>query len=383
MNKIGILLPRSTYYHAISFDLFEGFRSGLKQCGHEDVKVVTENIGFGADRQQVYRSAERLLLEENVGIVLAYVGHRTAQLLRPLFMSANRLLIVLDAGAHLPQEWPVSSNIIYHSLHNSLGAYLAARRAANDGFTQGGMVCNYYDGGYLHTVAITNGFVNSGGAIAFNHATGYTPSEFQLDPLTDHLKNHVDACLLPVFSGDFTEWFYRDMKKMFPEKLPPLYLPPFSLEETMLSCSVFPGNNARGIAAWSKHLDNAENRQFKDVMTLNGRDANLFSLLGWEGAWIALEALAKMKMNNNNARLTSDQLMSFRFQSPRGEVYFDAGTKTSLAPMYEAQLEDDGTGHCSLKVTGESKATRQAYAEMSMSPLENAMSGWFNSYTCN
>ncbi|MFM2017861.1 MAG: hypothetical protein RL007_1517 [Bacteroidota bacterium] len=383
MDKIGLLLPRSSYYQSIGFELFDGFRSGLKQYGHDEVKVVTENIGFGADRQQVYRSAEKLLMEENAGIVFAYVGHRTAQLLRPLFMAANKLLVVLDAGANLPQEWPVSANIIYHSLHNSLGAYLAAQRAVHDGFSQGGMVSNYYDGGYLHTLAITNGFINKGGTICFNHATGYTPEEFKLNPIVEHVDKFPDSCLLPVFSGDFAEWLYRDLKKLFPEKLPPLYLPPFALEETMLSKSVFPGPSAYGIAAWSKHLDNTENRIFTEAMAESGRNANLFSLLGWEGARIAVEALARMTENKNDAWLTGEQIKTFRFQSPRGEIYFDAATNTSLAPMYEAQLEDDSSGNCRLKITGDAKETSAAYTAMTAPPLENVISGWYNSYTCN
>lgn len=383
MQKIGILLPRSSYYNSIGFDLFEGLRAGLDQTGHEDVKIVTENIGFGADRQQVYRSAEKLLLEENAGVILAYVGHRTAQLIRPLFMSANRLLIVLDSGANLPQEWPVSQNILYHSLHNSLGAYVAARRAVRDGFSDGGMVSNYYDGGYLHIMAITNGLIHSGGEIRFNHATGYTPGEFNLDALTDHLKNFPEACLLPVFSGDFNEWFFRDIKNLFPEKLPPMYVPPFSLDEVMLANASYPGDHVRGVAAWAKSLENAENKKFIQALEESGREANLFSLLGWESAWLAIEALAKMKENKNNARLASDQLKAFRFQSPRGEIYFDAGTNTTIAPMYEGHVENDGNGHCKLKITGEANQIAEAYAAMTAPQLENAISGWFNSYTCN
>lgn len=383
MQKIGILLPRSSYYSSISFDLFEGLRAGLNAAGHEDIKIVSENIGFGADRQQAYRSAEKLLLEENAGVVLAYVGHRTAQLLRPLFMSANRLLIVLDAGAHLPQEWPASQNILYHSLNNALGAYLAGKRARSEGFSEGGMMSNYYDGGYLHIVGITNGFTDNGGKMAFNHATGHTPQEFKLEPVADHLKTYPEACLLPVFSGDFCEWLYRDMKALFPEKLPPMFVPPFALEETMLANSVFPGDNVRGIAAWAKDLENAENKKFTGAIADAGREANLFSLLGWEAATLAIEALAKMQANKNNARLAGDQLKEFCFQSPRGEIYFDADTNNSIAPMYDAQLEDDGNGHCKLKITGTTSGIAEAYTALSAVPLENAISGWFNSYTCN
>ena len=71
MNKIGLLLPRSSFYNTIGFDLFEGLKSGLKKIGRDDIKLVTENIGFGTDKQQCYRSAEKLLLEEDVDLIIA------------------------------------------------------------------------------------------------------------------------------------------------------------------------------------------------------------------------------------------------------------------------------------------------------------------------
>src|SRR4051794_32562428 len=124
MQTIGLLLPRSTYYTGLSFDLFEGVRFSLNFLEREDIRVVTENIGFGTDKQLCYKAAEELIMHQNATVVLAYIGHRMAQVLKPLFQASNRLLIVLDAGANVPHEWPETPNIIYHSLHNSFGSWL-------------------------------------------------------------------------------------------------------------------------------------------------------------------------------------------------------------------------------------------------------------------
>jgi len=51
MSQIGILIPRSTFYETVGFDMFEGLRSGLKHLGREDIKIFSENIGFGTDQQ--------------------------------------------------------------------------------------------------------------------------------------------------------------------------------------------------------------------------------------------------------------------------------------------------------------------------------------------
>ena len=218
MRSIGILLPRSTFYATISFDIFEGFRSALKHLGREDLTIVSENIGFGAEKQECYRAAEKLLLHENVPVVFAYIGHRTAQLLRPLFMAANRLLIVLDAGSHLPHEWPSSPNIFYHSLHNALGAWLAGEMAVKHGHQQAGMVSGFYDGGYLQTYALTTGFKTRHTDLVFNHATGYKREEFSLLPLKSQMQIYPQACLLTLFSGDFVQWFLEELSLVFPQE---------------------------------------------------------------------------------------------------------------------------------------------------------------------
>ena len=279
MQTIGIVLPRSTYYETIGFDLYEGLRSGLKNLGRNDIKIVSENIGFGADKQQCYRSAERLLLEENADLVIAYIEHRTAQLLRPLFLAANKMLIVLDAGTNLPHEWSACPNIFYHSLHNALGAWHIAKDAVANGHKNAGMVTGYYDGGYLHTYSISKSFEIAGGTICFNHATGYKDIDFTMESLKLHLEQYPDSALLSLFSGDFVQWYFEGIKNLFENKNIPIYLPPFAFEETMLSQAVYPSNNIKGIAAWSKNINSEANLNFIDTITETGRTPNLFSLL--------------------------------------------------------------------------------------------------------
>jgi branched-chain amino acid transport system substrate-binding protein len=382
MQVIGILLSRSTYYQTIGFDLYEGLRSGLKQLGRSDIKIVTENIGFGADKQQCYRSAEKLLLEENASIVIAYIGHRTAQLLRPLFLAANRILIVLDAGANMPHEWPTCPNIFYHSLHNSLGASLAAKEAIKDGYKNAGMVTGYYDGGYLHTHSISKAFQDNGGTISFNHATGYKTEDFTMEPLKEHLNNFPESALLSIFSGDYVQWYFKQIKNTFEKENLPVYLTPFGLEETMLSDAIYPGDNAKGIAAWSKKIESTENQIFIETITELGKTPNLFSLLSWESATIAIKALELALEHKNNIPNISQDLQSLSFISPRGEIYFDPKTNTSISPLYKASIISNTEGKCELQLEGEVTEVNEYYKKLTDQDLDQTTSAWYNSYVC-
>lgn len=382
METIGILLPRSTYYAGLSFDMFEGFRSSLNHLGLNEIRIVTENIGFGTDKQQCYKSAEQLIMHENAKIVFAYIGHRMAQVLRPLFQASNRILVVMDAGVNVPQEWPESPNIIYHSLHNALGSWLTAKRAVRDGYSTAGMVTGYYDGGYLHTWGLASGYDDAGGSISFNHATGYSQADFTMEPLKEHMEQFPKSALLSIFSGDYVQWYFEGLKDVFGDQQLPVYLPPFGMEESMLEQAVYPGDNARGIAAWSKQIENKENKEFIDVIETAGRTPNLFSLLGWESAIIAKRLLELLKENNNHVQRSSDGINDFSFESPRGKVTFHPGTRTSIAPLYEARLEKNDTGNCTLRIESVITETETEFEKFIEQSTENAISGWYNSYTC-
>ena len=381
IQTIGFLLPRSSFYQGISFDLFQGLKSSLTFLGQENVRVVSENIGFGTDKQLCYKSAEHLIIHENAQIVFAYIGHRTAQVLRPLFAAANRLLIVLDSGAHLPQEWPASPNIFYHSLNNSLGTWLSSGLAVRNGHTIGGIATGYYDGGYLQTVGAFNGYLHAGGVIDFNIATGHQREDFSMQPLKEQFTTTDNKCVLSIFSGDYVQWFFDDLVQYFPKQNIPVYMPPFAFEESMLKEAVYPGNNVTGIAAWSKNLSNEQNKLFIETIESAGREANLFSLLGWESGFIAAFLLGQFSVQKNTA-IVGEQLKSFSFDSPRGKISFHPESHCSISPLYEAKIDNDGTGHCSVTIIGEITETKEAFDLLISQDLGQAVSGWYNSYTC-
>ncbi|MBC5835264.1 ABC transporter substrate-binding protein [Flavobacterium sp. F372] len=381
MNKIGFLLPRSTFYDTIGFDLFEGLKLGLQQLGRDDVKIVTENIGFGADKQQCYRSAEKLLLEENVNLVIAYIGHRTAELLRPLFLAANKMLIVLDSGASLASEWPSCPNIFYLSLHNALGAWMSAKNATKEGYKSGGMVSGYYDGGYLHTYSISKSFEATGGNINFNQVTGYKEDDFTMSPLKNHLMQYPNSALLSLFSGDFVQWYFREIKKEFEGENLPIYLSPFGLEETMLQNAVYPSNKIKGVTSWSTKIENEKNKLFLTTLESLGKKSNFFSLLGWESAQLAIEIIELSFKHSHKIISIANELQLFEFETPRGKIYFDSKTNTSISPLYEVTVIESN-GMCELKLDNQIQNIKEEFEKMCALPLDNVTSAWYNSYTC-
>lgn len=381
MQKIGVLLPRSTYYETINFDIYQGLKLGLENLENKEYKIIIENIGFGAEKQQCYRAAEKLLLEENVSIVVAYIGHRTAELLRPLFLAANKILLVLDAGANLPNEWPTCPNIFYHSLHNSLGARLTAKKAVNDGFKEGALITGYYDGGYLHTYSISKSFEDFNGKIVFNHATGYKTEDFSMEPLQSHLNTYPNTALLSLFSGDFVQWYFKEIEKYFKNHNLPIYLAPFGMEESMLEKAVFPSNNVKGVISWSKKINNSKNKTFIETLEKSEKKPNIFSLISWESAFIIEKILNLLDIHKNNIIEVSNGLKDFEFDGPRGTVSFDSKTNTTLSPLFEAKIVEKN-GFCEIEIEKNISNYKEEFEKLTSLELENINSAWYNSYTC-
>jgi len=376
------MLPRSTFYASIGFDILEGLKGGLTHAGNNQIQIITESIGFGAEKRDCYAAAERLLMVENVTVVFAYIGQRTAQLLRPLFMAANKLLIVLDAGSSMPNEWPASPNILFHSLHNSLSGWFTSQMAAHDGFNAMGTVSGFYDGGYLQTYALARGCTDNNGTIVFNHATGYRLEDFTMLPLNQHSKNNPDACILSLFSGDYVQWFFDELIKTFPTNCPPVYAAGYTLEESVLDTIIFPETIIKGTVAWSRQIDTPANTTFINAIDDSGRAANIFSLLGWEAAMLAIVSLSGMEDNKNNGKKALQYLMQQSFEGPRGKLTFHQQTNHTLSPMYCVEIEKNTDNTSALKIISVIENPENAYEQLISEPLNDATTGWYNSYAC-
>jgi len=382
MRKIGILLPRSSFYAMIGPDMFEGLRSGLQQLGCGDIRICTEQIGFGADKRECYAAAERLLLQEEVSVVFAYIGHRMAQLLRPLFMSMNKVLVVLDAGSSMPQEWPSSPNILFHSLHNSLSCWLTTQMAGRDGYREMGMVTGFYDGGYLQTYALALGCVHGGGQMVYNHATGYQAHDFTMAPLRRHVTDYPAACMLALFSGDYVQWFFDGARRHIGDVSPAVYASGYTLEETVLRQTDFPHMPVKGVVSWSRHISGKANEIFVHTLEEKGRAANVFSLLGWEAALMAVPLLDLLDREKQQGSKALAQFREMTFEGPRGMISFHEALHYSLSPMYEVNVVPDAEGKSALSVAATIDTPLAAFEQMTAPPLSEVVSGWYNSYVC-
>src|SRR5690606_14486819 len=200
----------------------------------KEVRVIPENIGFGEDSKDIYAKAEKLLLQDEADLIVAYLSPANAELLYPLIDAAGKTMIVLDPGMNYPTA-PPGANAIHISLQGIHAAYLAGKKAGADG-KQVIMANSFYDGGYRGPWAYSRGIQDAGGEVIHNYVGHYKVSEFTVAPLTEVLNKRkessiIAACFSTYAASLFINSLYRENESLIPHEY---YCSSYMLEEQTL-----------------------------------------------------------------------------------------------------------------------------------------------------
>jgi branched-chain amino acid transport system substrate-binding protein len=370
-EKIGVLLPRATDYPSIGFDLLDGMRLGLKQSGTE-AAFITENIGFGDNHALNYAKTEKLIMEDNVSMIVAYASAAIAEPLFGLMESAGRPIIVLDAN--MTHTSAPASPMAYHiSLQGMEACRLSGKRAAMGG-KKVLMAGSFYEGGYRGIYAMVQGIAESGGEVMGYYVSGYKISEFNIDSYREQISKQIADSVCACFSVYLTGLFTEALKKAGPEFVSlPFYCSPFMAEETILREADFPGGTFEVIVPWATVLPGKMQKSFLDeVRKLKQKEANLFHLLGWEAGVTIPRVLSQGVASLSN----------WSFESPRGIVTFHPGTHYTFSPLHEFRIIEGKNGKCKLEFAGTLPPDEALHERSYHDKPEGATASWKNNYLC-
>ena len=382
MPTIGILLPGSTLYPSIGMDFLQGLKSCLKFHQFTDVDYQVSMIGYGLKEDEIYAAAEKFVIADNADVVIAFAADYHAVKLSPLFAAAGKLLIITNAGANYPEAFTASvSHTLFHSLNDCLCCFLTGKYAARQEGGHGAiMATSFFDGGYRHSHAINNAFVLSGGEIKHNYVSHFKKEEFNTDSLTAFIKDNPDVKkLLAVFSGDMARYFYQHMNALQEENNLHWYGSPMMFDTT-------PGDftatnpavpDISGYTHWMPELANETNLTFLQYYrTENGKEANLFSMQGWENGLLLMEYLQQRK-DTSDTEAAINQLTAKKIHSPRGTIIVNE-ERLVLAPAYFVKAN----GNLQITVENSIADTSDAWQEMKAQIPDDPFSSWRNTYLC-
>ena len=371
-KTIGLLLPRSSEYPSMGFDILSGLKSGLALHSDKTFRYVTDNIGFGENATHNYACAEKMILQEEASVIICYSHFLNAEPLYTLASSSGKTFIFLDAGMQM-MTVPQHEHCFHISLQGVHACSIAGARAA-EGNKNVLIATSFYDGGYRGPWGCHQSIVNAGGKVCGNYVSGYKTAEFSIEKYLDLLQHSGAEGVAACFSTYLAVLFFGALKEAgAPATALPFYCSPFMAEEELMKKCVFPGGTFHAVVPWHSSIKNSKQQLFASVMK-NDQDKgpNLFSLLGWEAALL----LSQLLTNG------SGSLKGWTFESPRGEVAIHPQTHHTYAPLYYGRIVEDDNGKCAWQYHETIPVDPATHIRYLIAEKNFVASGWKNNYFC-
>jgi branched-chain amino acid transport system substrate-binding protein len=368
---IGLLLPRSTDYPSLGFDMMDGLRYQLANSGMNGIRFISENIGFGEDPDVNYAKAEKLVLQDNADVVIAYANAAIAESLYQLAEASGKPFIFLDPGMQFPLESP--HPLCFHiSLQGVHACRISGSLAGKDN-KKVLMATSFYDGGYRGPWGCVRGLEEAGGTVCGNYISGYKEADFSIEPYMTMLQQSGAESVAACFSSYLADLFIKALKAQPGSMQVPFYCSPFMAEEQILAKAEFPGGNFHAVVPWASALKNEQQQEMMDtIQQKKNKPANLFHLLGWE-AGIVFQQYIK----NGPA-----SLRGLTYESPRGTVCIHPDTHYTYAPVYKGVISAGENNKCILNIEHTIPVSAEDHVRVMNDRPDMNVSGWRNNYLC-
>lgn len=381
--NIGILLPRSNAYPMIGADFMEGIKTAIRQAGLSgEISFFAESIGFGGIEKEVYAKTEKLLLIDDVDVLIGFIDEKILELVKPLVSASGKLMIVVNPGANYPANWVPQPNIINLGLQHAFLCTLTGAAAADGSNVQAGVASTFYDCGYMHLAAMVNEFMVSKGVVKFNYINKQLDKEvFQISELAGFLSAGTDTSkLLCIFNSIYAAHFYKALNEVEKAGNLHLYVSPMMLEEKALE-NQGPGFHfsLEGFMPWHHSIPNNENRLFVDLFRQElKKEPGIFSLLGWEAGILIKEIYDPGNKDYRNGEAIVEMLKTKPMKGPRGNLELDTETQYFLSPAIRCR-KAAGPVQIDMEYNLLFKNEWEDFYEKK---LEGSVSGWTNTYLC-
>lgn len=340
---VGVLLPFSGVYASVGNEIEAGFNLGLAAFAsdlevtislHREDTEVKPATGLG--------KARRLILQEEVDVLVGVVSSGVLGAVRDLVDSAGVPLIVANAGNDTATGANCSPYITRVSFSNGqvnrpMGTWLA-----NQGVSTVYTLAPDYAAGHQMIEAFSETYTDAGGSIVGGDFTPFQQTQDFGPYIAQAAASGADA-LYVFYAGGEAISFVKQYDSFGVNEDLPLYGSGFLTSPLYVNAQ---GPAADGIITalhYVPTIENAENAAFVEAFAeANGRLPSEFAVQGYDAA----HALADVIRAGARDRETIAQaLRNVSFKSPRGDLSVDATTNNVIQPIYvfETVFSDDGS----------------------------------------
>ncbi|MFN8249739.1 MAG: ABC transporter substrate-binding protein [Ferruginibacter sp.] len=377
--KIGILFPLSKVYPGVGTGFMDGLQSYLRLKGIETAfSMNKEGIGFGADEKDIFKKAEKLLISDDVDVLVAYLDEKVLYLIYPLVQATGKLMIVVNPGANYPLQWIPQPTVVKLNLQHAFLCWMSGALAAKKKAAQAALATTYYDCGYLHAAAIVNKFMEEGGVLKYNYINNqFYDANFEINALLNFLDQDP-GCenLLCIFDEQPALLFYKLLSAYKRSNPLQLFVSPMMIQQKAKDKTgmAFPFTIS-GYLPWYEGIANDANKLFLGSCS---KAVSIFSLLGWEAGMVLAMIYTNSEKEAANGEAVVASLLNNTIESPRGSLKLDPETLFYVAPVYKYELNEGTTEAEITKIEDPSEQWRSFTSK----PTEGHVTGWMNTYLC-
>lgn len=380
--KIGVLTLQSKALPGASKNYLNGLRLALANSS-VDVKYIIEGVGIGTDVDLAIEKIEKLVMQEEVDIIVGMVGHRSLNRVRSTGRNLWLPMIISDFGATIPVGLGENEGFYTLSLDRWHSSYLLGEYLVKNNTGEVGVATCFYDSGYGIIEGLERGLNKAGGNFLGHYVVPHKPRENEAECFREVATQMGENPLFALQSGIFAMEFGESVKALGDDRTFPIYATSETVSDEVLSefGEYFEGTKV--VSTWAKELNTVENLKFTDALKAKyKKEADEFSLLGYETGLAIVAALELVDEDNMDEDALIAALDKVNVEGPRGTISFSPEINRCMNDHHIFEVYKAEEGHA-LRPLDTIKADKAYFKETCNEEISEKRGGWFNAYLCH
>lgn len=372
--KIGVLYPQSVQYKNLGSE----FMRGLKLAGLP-VKFVIEGISIGADERMIIDKMQKLHLQDDIQIFVAFTGHNNIQSVYSFAEENNIILLACDLGATLPYNSKKYKGVYINSYALNESVYLLGKYLNQKGYKSICSSASYYDAGYGLLSALEHAVTETGTSFSGHYITPFQPRENEPECMEQHITATRPDVVVAFHSGLYAREHGGFITQTSLLDKIPYYVTPFTLNGVESKESKI--GDFFIVGSWMP--DNGDTKSCDFITAYDekyGAAPSVFAMLGYEAS-LLLEAVTKS--GESSYKGICKILDNFNAKGPRGVFTIDAETNRTFFNHYIYKT----IAYDETKLRFEKVATLENGGDflknILQQPAPEKLGGWHNAYLCH
>jgi len=372
--KLGILYLQSSQYSAISQDFIRGIK-----LNNLPVQYYMESIDIGTNDRQVIEKIQKLNFQEEISLIIAFLGHYNTKNIYSYAEDNNIILIVSNLGANIPYKLEKHKGVYINSYGLNEACYSLGKYFAQQGMKNIVSSSSYYDAGYGILEAIEMGLKEKQMNFLGHYITPFNPRENEAEIMQQVIQNHEAKTVFAFYSGIFAEEHVDFIQQTNLLDNTEYYFTPFSIKKNL------PLNNTSQfyiIGSWIENEENSEDDFIKNYKkTYDEEHPTIFAMLGYENGLII------KKIYNSKRRLSQSDICTtienLSIDGPRGSIFFNQNTNHTVFNHYIYEISINENQKKSIKKSRILKNEGCFFERAMCMEQTNQTGGWQNAYLCH